>query len=275
MTRSLAEKSCVVTGVSSGIGAALAEELLACGASVVGIARRGDLGRALVEKFDAGNRFEFVEGDVTDAADRSRVTRVCMDRTGRVDLLVNNAGISGDVGMLENIDLQSWEATVAVNLTAAVAMAQAVLPYMKTQNDGLILNIGSINTCFGVAGMAPYNITKAGLASLTRTIASEGVSHNVRANTIILGAARSDMNRSTMAHLAQQQTGRADPPADAALAAMERVVMEPREVAAAIALLCRPEARLINGSEIAIDQAFSAGAAVSRLVAQGAASLYA
>jgi NAD(P)-dependent dehydrogenase (short-subunit alcohol dehydrogenase family) len=261
---SLHNRTILVTGVTSGLGAGVMRVFSEMGGTVVGCARRAVQGAALAAELRSRDRdAHFVEADVSQEADRRRLVQACIDRTGRLDILVNNAGLLGQVAPIEEIGLDDWNAVLSVNLTAAFALCQLALPHMRRQRDGVILNISSLNAVIGITQMAAYCSAKAGLTHFTRVLAAEAYADNVRANAIILGGVRSEMT----AHLSQVLLTRSEgaAPADRVAQAQARR-MDPDDVARSLAALCLPEARLITGSEIAIDQAVTAGAAVSRVL---------
>lgn len=261
---SLKDRTILVTGVTSGLGAGVMRVFAGFGATVVGCARRGDQGAAsAAELRTQGLDVSFVQADVTDETDRQRVVDTCLARSGRLDILVNNAGMLGEIASVEETELQDWDKVLSVNLTAAFALCRLALPHMRRQRDGVILNISSINAVVGITHMAAYCSAKAGLTHLTRVIAAEAYQDNVRANAIILGGVRSEMTEHLSTVLLTRTEGSAPPERVAAAQALR---MDPDEVARALAALCLPEARLITGSEIAIDQAVTAGGGISRLL---------
>jgi len=205
----------------------------------------------------------FVEADVTVEADRRRVVEAALAWNGRIDVLVNNAGMLGSLSRVEDTDLGGWDSVMAANLGAAFGLCRLVLPHMRRQRDGVILNISSINAVVGISHMAAYSSAKAGLTHLTRVIAVEAQADNVRANAVILGGVRTEMTEQLTTALLERSEGSASP--ERVREAQARR-LDPDEVARSLAVLCLPEARLITGSEIAIDQAVVAGAAISRVL---------
>ena len=261
---SLKNRTILVTGVTSGLGAGVMRVFSAMGGTVIGCARRGGRGAALAGQLrEEQGDVTFLEADVTVEADRQRLVDACIERSGRIDILVNNAGMLGQVAPVEQIALQDWNDVLSVNLTAAFGLCRLALPHMRRQRDGVILNISSLNAVVGVTQMAAYCSAKAGLTHLTRVLAAEGWPDNVRANAVILGGMRSEMTEHLSAVLLTRSEGAA-PPERVAQAQARR--MDPDDVARSLAALCLPEARLITGSEIAIDQAVTAGAGLSRLL---------
>lgn len=276
MSISLTGRTALVTGVSSGLGAGVARLFTAMGAHVVGVARRAERGEALAAEIRAaGGRLDFIAGDITDPACRQRAVAACLSATGRLDILINNAGVGGLLAPVQDYPEAAWDEAIAVNLSAVFGLCRLAVPPMRAQREGVILNIASINAKFGVTKMAAYCAAKAGLVHLTKVLAAEGVDANVRANAIILGGVESEMNSATAIAMAQSATGSSAVPSAEKLAQYRSIMMKPADVAAALATLCLPEAALITGSEIAIDQAMTAGAAASALIHGGAATLLA
>ncbi|SNT08179.1 MULTISPECIES: SDR family NAD(P)-dependent oxidoreductase [unclassified Azospirillum] len=276
MSINLTGRTALVTGVSAGLGEGVARVFAAMGAHVVGIARRAERGEVLAAEIRAaGGHLDFIAGDITNPACRERAVAACLSATGRLDILINNAGVGGILAPVQDYPDTAWDQTIAVNLSAAFGLCRLALPTMRAQRDGVILNIASINAHFGITKMAAYCAAKAGLVHLTKVLAAEGVDANVRANAIILGGVESEMNRATTIAMAQSATGSGAVPSDERLAHYRSLMMKPADVAAALAALCLPEAALITGSEIAIDQAMTAGAAASALIHGGAAALLA
>ena len=208
MSISLSGRTVLVTGVSSGLGEGVARVFAALGARVIGVARRADKGRALAWDIErSGGSMWFVPGDITDPACRQAAIDACLARSGRLDILINNAGVSGVLAAVGDYPAADWSRTVDLNLTAAFHLCQLAVPLMSAQGDGVILNIASINARFGVTKMAAYCASKAGLVPLTKVIAAEGVANNVRANAIILGGVLSEMNVATTIAMAKSAAG--------------------------------------------------------------------
>jgi NADP-dependent 3-hydroxy acid dehydrogenase YdfG len=171
----LSGKVVIVTGASSGIGAATARLLHDSGASPVLAARRADriteLGRAL------GGALA-VRTDVTDPADISRLVDLTLDRHGRIDGLVNNAGVALHQP-LDVLDLDEFASVLDINVVSIVAMTQAVLPAMRAQGSGRIVNISSGTTRMVMPGVGAYAATKSAVNMLTavarQELASDGI----------------------------------------------------------------------------------------------------
>ena len=192
---SLSGKVAIVTGVSSGFGWDVAHGFAVRGAHVVGVARREERGKLLeAELRRAGLLFDFVAGDVTRPDDCQRVVDRAVAIGGGVQILVNNAGVGGPVAPVEDLEPDAWDAVLGANLKGTFLMCRSVLPVMYEADDGVILNVASINALEGVANLAAYNASKAGVVQLSRTLAVEAVSRGVRVNAIVLGGVPSEMN---------------------------------------------------------------------------------
>lgn len=159
----LAGRTVIVTGASSGIGAATARLLDQAGAYPVLAARRGDRLEGLGKELDGGL---VVATDVTDREAIRRLVEATLDRYGRIDGLVNNAGASL-YGCLDALDLDEFTRVLALNVVSVVAMTQAVLPAMRAQRSGRIVNISSGTTRMVLPGVGAYAATKSALNMLT------------------------------------------------------------------------------------------------------------
>jgi len=185
-------RTAIVTGASSGLGARFARVLHAAGAAVVVAARRSEPLAALAA--DLGSRVHPLRCDVTDADDRAALVAAALDRTGRLDVLVNNAG-TAQVANAEDESLDGIRTAVETNFTAAFHLCQLALPALR-EHRGRVVNITSLiaHRSADRYALASYAATKAGLAGLTRELAAQWGRHAVRVNAIAPGWFPSEMN---------------------------------------------------------------------------------
>jgi 3-hydroxybutyrate dehydrogenase len=183
----LAGKTAIVTGAGSGIGAAIATELAGAGAHVVvqDLRIEGAEETAVAIRA-AGGSAQASEGDVTQTDQIRRTVEETINARGRIDILVNNAGLQY-VAPLDDYPLDKWNQLLAVLLTGPFLFTQAVLPAMRAQQWGRIINISSINGKRGDAGKAAYCSAKHGVIGLTRTAALETASDGITVNAICPG----------------------------------------------------------------------------------------
>jgi NAD(P)-dependent dehydrogenase (short-subunit alcohol dehydrogenase family) len=234
--RDLEGVGALVTGASSGIGRAAAEELGRHGAEVVVHGRDAARGSAVVDSITAqGGKARFVAADLTDLAQLDDL----VDRAGTVDVLVNNAGFSW-FGPTADLDVATFDRLFAANVRAAYFLVGALAPKMAARGAGSILSIASIAGQVGLAGGAVYGATKAALASMTRSWAAEFSPSGVRVNAIAAGPVL---------------TPGAAPERIEALGATTLLsrAAQPGEIAEIIAFLASPKASYITGAVIAAD----------------------
>ena len=191
---SLRDQVALITGGSSGIGLAIAQALVDAGMRVVVVGRNRIRLRAAAGELLAGaqggsegrgatSRVLAVTADVSKPVDVRRAVQQTLARFGRIDVLVNNAGISGR-GRVEDLSDKDWDGILSVNLRGAFLCVRAVLPSMKRQRRGYIVNISSLAGKIGMAGSGAYCASKFGLVGLSQSIGEEGAPWNIRATAI-------------------------------------------------------------------------------------------
>jgi NAD(P)-dependent dehydrogenase (short-subunit alcohol dehydrogenase family) len=234
--RDLEGMGALVTGASSGIGRAAAEELGRHGAEVIVHGRDAARGSAVVDSITAeGGRARFVVADLADLAQLDAL----LDQAGTVDVLVNNAGFSW-FGPTADLDAATFDRLFAANVRAPYFLVAALAPKMAARRGGSIVSIASMAGQVGLSGSAAYGATKATLMSMTRSWAAEFSPSGVRVNAITAGPVL---------------TAGAAPERTEALGATTLLsrAAQPGEIAEVIAFLASPKASYVTGAVFAAD----------------------
>ncbi|WP_322404917.1 SDR family NAD(P)-dependent oxidoreductase [Massilia luteola] len=242
----LTGKHAVVTGASRGIGLAIARALLAQGARVTLMARDAAALEAAAAGLAGGTAWQTL--DVTDAAGVAQA----FARAGAVDILVNNAGQAASAPFGRTDDAL-WQRMLDVNLTGAYHCIQAALPGMVDGGWGRIVNVASTAGLTGYRYVAAYCAAKHGLVGLTRALALEVAQRGVTVNAVCPGYTETDIVADAVANIVRT-TGRSAEQARAGLAAVnpQGRLVQPDDVAHAVAWLCMPGAAAMNGQAIAV-----------------------
>jgi NADP-dependent 3-hydroxy acid dehydrogenase YdfG len=238
----LAGKIALVTGASSGIGAAAAVALAAAGATVAMVARRADRLDALVRQIeDGGGNALALPGDVTDEKVAQGVVTETIRRFGRLDILVNSAGII-DAGGVENAVTEQYRRVLDINLMASLYTSRAVIGPMRAQGGGDIINISSIAGRRAAALFNAYSASKFALTAMTEALRQEVARHGIRVCIIEPGATTTEVS-----------AGVSDPTSRKFIAAhvSKEGAMKPEDVAAAIVFVAALPPRA-NVSELLI-----------------------
>lgn len=238
----LSNRVAFVTGASRGIGRAIAMRLSAQGAVVVAAARAGNAAATADEIRAAGGKAEAIDLDVTDAAASELAIKSVSERHGRIDILINNAGITRDQLMLR-LKRDDWDAVLATNLTSAFTLTQAALKPMIRQKSGRIICISSVVGQSGNPGQANYAASKAGLIGFAKAVALEVASRNITVNVVSPGMIATDMTNAL--------------PEKTREALVERIPLGrlgvAEDIAAAVCFLASDEAAYITGQVLAVN----------------------
>jgi 3-oxoacyl-[acyl-carrier protein] reductase len=232
----------LVTGASRGIGRAIAERLAAQGAVVVATAR-GEHAQPTVDAIVAsGGKAEAVGIDVTDSAALEQLPGRVVEKHGRLDILVSNAGITRDQ-LLMRMKRDDWDLVLSTNLTAAFTLVQAAIRPMLKQRSGRIIAISSVVGQMGNAGQSNYAASKAGLIGFSKAMAREVASRSITVNVVTPGLVDTDMTR---AITDKSQTDWATQIPLGRLGTVD-------DVAAAVCFLASDEAAYITGHVLAVN----------------------
>lgn len=189
-------KVAIVTGASRGIGRAIAVALASEGAKVVvNYASSASAAEAVVAEInglDNGSEAIAVPADVSKEAEVDSLIKSAIDKWGRVDVLVNNAGITRDT-LLLRMKLEDWQSVIDLNLTGVFLTSRAIAKIMLKQKSGRIINIASVSGLMGNAGQGNYSAAKAGVVGFTKTVAKELASRGITVNAVAPGFIATDM----------------------------------------------------------------------------------
>jgi 3-hydroxybutyrate dehydrogenase len=254
----LTGRTALVTGAGSGIGAAIAAELAQAGAYVLVQDLRPDPAAGIVEDIHAhGGAAGIAGGDVSDPDDVRTLVDGLLQSHDRIDILVNNAGVQ-HVAPLDHFPLEQWQRLLGVLLTGPFLLTQAVLPAMRHQQWGRIINIASINGKRGEPGKAAYCSAKHGLIGLTRVAALETATDGITVNAICPGLVYTPLIEKQLDDLAAMHgLAREDALAQVYLSSIpQKRMLDPQEIAAMARYLASDEARGITGQAINVSAGF-------------------
>jgi 3-oxoacyl-[acyl-carrier protein] reductase len=258
----LGGKVAIVTGATQAMGEAIARRLADDGASVLGVGRSEERGRAVVDRLTAaGLTADFVVADVGREVDVAGAVAAAVQRFGGVDIVVNNAAALDGSSPEAAAHLESsetFDAILKVNLYGPFWFAKYAAPVMMERSGGLFVNISSYAASRGVAGIPAYTCSKAGLEALTRQVAAEYGEHGIRANVLVLGSIEvprnANLHRDAEASNALRLARMTDRPG------------RPSDVAAAVAFLASDQAAFITGAALALDGGLLAKAPMVKVV---------
>ncbi len=245
MTGTLDGTVALVTGASSGIGAAVAVRLAADGAAVGVNGRREEAVSGVVEQIvAAGGKALAVVGDVSDPDDAARVVREVDEGLGGLDVLVNNAGLQEQTPFLE-LDLATWRRQLSVDLDGAFLVALESCRLMAARGGGVVLNVTSVHEHQPRPGFAAYCVAKAGLGMLTQVMARELAGQGIRVVSVAPGAIETPIQGERSEQEVREQ--------EAGIPAGR--LGTPEEVAAVVSFLASPAAAYVSGTSVVVDGA--------------------
>lgn len=240
-------KTAIVTGATKGIGRATALMLSERGYWVLAVGRDADGGASVARELEAAWGGAFLSVDLGDESAAAQIVDAAVSATGRLDLLVNNAGVNVP-GAVADVTAEVLDTVFATNLRAAVLLSGAAIRQMAPNGGGAIVNVGSEAGVVGFPGQVAYNVSKGGLNMLTKTIAAECSADGIRAVTVSPGTTATPLVEKLIA----------DAPDQAAMAAALEArpaarLGRPEEIAEAICFAASDAVQYLTGSEIIID----------------------
>ena len=242
--RGLKDKVVVITGSAGGIGKASALRFAEEGANIV-VADFAD-GSGTVKEVEAlGRKAIYVQTDVTSIESANAMVKKAIEAFGRIDVLINNAGITKDA-MMKKMTKDAWDAVISVNLTGVFNCTSAALPNMLENKSGVVLTTSSIVGIYGNVGQTNYAASKWGVIGMTKSWAKEMAKNGLRFNCVAPGFIGTDMVRKIPAEVLQEMIIVKIPAGR---------LGEPEEIAAAFAFLASDDAKFINGAVLSVDGA--------------------
>jgi dehydrogenase/reductase SDR family protein 4 len=243
MENRLDGKAVLVTGASRGIGASIARNLAGIGASVAVTARDGDALQEVAASIDSGRNSLAVPADVARTEDLDRLMDEVVDRFGRIDVLVNNAGLLPEAKQIYNVDVDEWEHVLDVNLRAPWYLSKLAHPHMKAAGGGSIVNISSTSGLHHDIGLGIYGISKSAVVMLTEVCGKEWARDSIRVNCIAPGVVKTDLAVPVMQYLEKRDL-KPNP---------LNLYGEPEDVAELVRFLVTDSSRYMTGAVIRLD----------------------
>ena len=246
----LKDRVAFITGGNGGIGLGMAKGLAAAGATIVIAGRNKTKAQAAASELQGlGSRAEFIELDVLKEESCRQAIALAVERLGRLDFLVNNAGTTVRK-QPQDLSAQDWHNVMDTNLTGAFLCSQAAYPHMVRAGGGKIINIGSMMSVFASSYAAPYSASKGGIVQMAKSLAIAWAKDNIQVNTILPGWIDTDLTRAAREQVpGLHENVLARTPA--------KRWGNPEDFAGIAVFLASPASNFITGAAIAVDGGYS------------------
>ena len=242
----LTRKVAIITGASKGIGEAMARGMAEFGATVVVSSRKQEAVDAVAQQFQSeGLSAIGIECHVGNTEHREALVNKVMEKYGRIDILINNAGTSPYYGPIHKMPENLYQKTMDVNLSSAISLSNLVFPIMKKQGGGSIIHISSIEGLHPSKMMVAYNLSKAALIMLGKNQAIEWGKHNIRVNTICPGYVKTKLTKALLVDEIKHESLKQN-------AALGRYAT-PDEIAGLAVLLASDAGSYMTGTTVVVD----------------------
>jgi len=246
-------KAALITGAGSGIGAAIAERFVSDGAKICITGRRQEKLDEMAQKLPAGTVLRCA-GDVTKVEDVRRMVETALVFTGRLDVLVNNAGIDPGGATIVDTDSELWHRVLETNLTGPFNLMKAAIPHMIEGGGGSIINIASLGGLRCLPGMPAYCTSKAGLIMLTQQVALDFGPDKIRCNAVCPGGTRTEMLEESLGPLADVLETDLDGVFECISSMVPlRRTADPAEISGLCSYLASDDSTFMTGSVLLID----------------------
>ncbi len=243
-------KVVLITGAGSGIGKSTAILFAKEGASIIVNDLNEGSGNETVSEIRKSNgEAFFIQGDVTEADSVKAMVDKAINKYGRIDVLFNNAGVSG-VGMIHEVDLDAWNKTLNVNINGVMLPSKYVLPHMMKQKNGSIINMSSCIAEMGLAKRASYSTTKGAILALTKSMQVDYAAYNIRVNALLPGTIFTPFVEK---FLSESYENPEEAIATIKTRQLSGELGRPEDVANAALFLASDESRFMMGSPLYID----------------------
>ncbi len=240
--KGLKDKIALITGAAGGIGKSTALRFAEEGAKVV-VADFVDGSGTVAEIQSMGGKAVFIQVDVSCTDSVNDMVAKALEEFGRIDILINNAGITKD-SMMKKMSREAWDAVISVNLTGVFNCTSAVLPSMLANKNGVVLTSSSVVGIYGNLGQTNYAATKWGVIGMTKSWAKEMAKDGLRFNCVAPGFIGTDMVKKIPEQVLNEKI---------LIKVPAKRLGEPEEIAAAFAFLASDDARFINGTVLSVD----------------------